>query len=79
MILQEMLRDEYAEGIIKGKSEGKAEGISEVILELLAEKGTLPDELRDKILSEKNLQRLKRWIHLALHAESIRQFMDSIQ
>lgn len=79
MILQEMLRDEYAEGIIKGKSEGKAEGISEVILELLAEKGTLPDELRDKILSEKNLQRLKRWIHLALHSESIRQFMDSIQ
>ena len=64
MILQEMLRDEYAEGII---------------LELLAEKGTLPDELRDKILSEKNLQLLKRWIHLALHSESIRQFMDSIQ
>lgn len=45
MILQDMLRDEYAEGII---------------LELLAEKGTLPDELRDKILSEKNLQLLKR-------------------
>ena len=34
--------------------------ISGIILELLAEKGTLPDELRDKILSEKNLQLLKR-------------------
>lgn len=70
MIFEEMLRDERAEG--------KAEGKAESILKLLEDIGNVSKNLQDKILQEKNLEVLDRWVRLAAKADSIEQFAGQI-
>lgn len=45
------------------------------VLELLEELGRIPEEIREKILSERNLEILKKWHKTAAKAESIEQFL----
>lgn len=75
MILEEMLRDERAEG----RAEGKAEGMAEAVLELLEDIGSIPNDLKEKILSSSDLELLRRWHKLAAKAESIEQFIKELQ
>ena len=56
MIFEEMLRDERAEGKAEGIAEGKAEAVLEMLLELMNDLGEIPDELRNRIASEKELE-----------------------
>ena len=70
MLFQEMLRDERAEG--------KAEGKAEDVIELLEEVGIVSDEVREKIMAEKNLETLKAWHKIAAKAESIDEFLKSM-
>lgn len=66
MIFQEMLREEYAEG--------KAEGV----LNLLEEQGEIYDDLRNRIISEKDLDVLKRWLKQAAKSESLEEFIEKM-
>ena len=68
MIFQEMLRDERAEGKIEGKVEG--------ILELLQELGTVPEELKNRIMSEKDLVVLSKLMKLAAKSDTIEEFVS---
>ena len=70
MILREMLRDERAEG--------KAEGKAEDILVLLQEIGTVSEQLQEKIVNEKDLSTLLKWLKLAVKSESIQQFEENM-
>ena len=70
MIFQEMLREEYAEG----KAEGKAQGV----LNLLEEQGEISDDLRNRIISEKDLDVLKRWLKQAAKSESLEEFIEKM-
>lgn len=54
--------------------EGKAEGKAETILEFLAETGSVPEALQQRILSEQDMDVLRRWLKLAVRAESIENF-----
>ena len=63
-------KEEYADG--------KAEGKIESIFELLEDLGEIPEELRTKILGEKDLQVLKKWIKLAAKVDSIEQFQEKL-
>lgn len=56
--------------------DGKAEGKAECILDLLVELGTVPAELHDRIMSEKDLDILANWFKQAAKAESLEQFMQ---
>ncbi len=71
MILQEMLRDEHAEG----KTEGKAESV----VELLRVICDVPKELEQKIMQEKNPKKLTQWLKSAAKAESLEQFFTEMQ
>lgn len=66
MILREMLRDERAEG--------KAEGKAESVIELLQEIGSVSSQLQERIINEKDMSLLLKWLKLAAKAESIQQF-----
>lgn len=83
MILEEMLREERmegkAEGRAEGKAEGKAEGQAEYILEVLENLGPVPEEQHDKIMEEHDLTVLKKWFLAAVKADSIEQFLKSMQ
>lgn len=82
MIFEEMLRDERAEGKAEGKAEGIAEGKTEAVLEMLLELmndlGEIPDELRNRIASEKDLETLKKWHRLAARSESLDEFLKKM-
>lgn len=58
----------------KSKAEGLAEGRASAIIELLEELGTVPDDIRDKIMKETDLDILKKWNKAAARADSIAQF-----
>ncbi|MBR3807094.1 MAG: Rpn family recombination-promoting nuclease/putative transposase [Lachnospiraceae bacterium] len=70
MILREMLRDERAEG--------KAEGKAESVIELLGEIGPVSDELREKIINEKDMSVLLKWLKLAAKSESVQKFEENM-
>ena len=82
MIFEEMLRDERAEGkaegIAEGKAEGKTEAVLEMLLELMKDLGEIPDELRNRITSEKDLETLKKWHRLAARSESLDEFLKKM-
>ena len=82
MIFEEMLRDERAEGkaegIAEGKAEGKTEAVLEMLLELMNDLGEIPDELRNRITSEKDLETLKKWHRLAARSESLDEFLKKM-
>ena len=65
-----MLREEY--------DEGKAEGKAEAVLNLLEELGEISDDLRVRIISEKDLDVLKRWLKQAVKSESIDEFIEKM-
>ena len=70
MTFEEMLKRREK----KGKAEGKAEGI----VELLEELGVIPDEVREKILGEKDLDVLTAWLRLAAKTNSIEDFQSKM-
>lgn len=52
----------------------KNEARTEAILDLLTVKGDVPDELRNKVLSQTDADILKKWILAAAKAESVEDF-----
>ena len=64
-----------AEGKREGRAEGKAEGKAEGILEFLEEIGPVSDELRERIMSETDLELLRRWLKQAAKADSVETFV----
>lgn len=70
MKLQLMLQDEHAEG--------RAEGRADSIVDILSLLGEVPENLRERIYQEVNMETLKKWICLAAKAESIEQFIKEM-
>ena len=66
MIFEEMLRDE------------RAEGKAEAVLELLEELREIPEDVHNRIMNEKNLETLSRWLRLAAKAETLEEFLDKM-
>ncbi len=58
----------------EGIAEGLAQGIAESVLQLLNDLSDIPDDLRDKILQETNLEALRQWLKAAAKADSIQDF-----
>lgn len=67
MLFKEMLDEE------------KAEGKAEAVIDLLSDLGMVPDELREKILEEKNLNILRVYLKKAAAAKSIEEFETLIK
>jgi hypothetical protein len=84
MSLFEYTVDEHLKWVAKenredGIAQGKVEGKVESILELLGDLGPISPELSQKIMTEKRIEVLSRWLKLAAKAESIAVFEQQIQ
>ena len=53
----------------------KAEGKAEFILELLEDIGTVPEDVKARILKERDLDTLGQWRRAAARAKSVEQFV----
>ena len=82
MLLEELLKDERAEGRLEGKAEGKlegkAEGKAESVLLLLQDLGSVSEELRNKILKEQDMDILLKYLKLAARVESMADFVKEM-
>ena len=79
MILEEFdLENHIAMEKEWSKEEGKAEGKAEAILEILSELGQVPGELRMKIMDEKDLEVLRKWLKLVCKTISVEEFAKQI-
>jgi hypothetical protein len=69
---EEGLARGLAEGLAHGRHEGVVDGVQRSLLQLLAARGIALDEgYRARILEERDLQRLERWLARAVHAASL--------
>ena len=59
-------------------AEGKAEGKAESIILLLKEKGSLPKEIEQKIIMEKDENLLNEWLISAAASDSIEKFIKEV-
>ncbi|MCM1160174.1 MAG: hypothetical protein NC412_03030, partial [Roseburia sp.] len=73
-----LIEEGMERGREEGKLEGRLEGKAEALLELLEESGDIPIKIKEKILAEKDMETLKRWIKLAANVESIQQFLTAM-
>ena len=60
------------------KNEGKIEGKIEAIFDCLEELGTIPEELRERIEKETDLEQIKKWFKAALKSNSIEDFIEKM-
>ena len=58
----------------EGKALERQTGKAESIIELLKELGPVPEELRKKIMKERDAETLKGWLKLAAKAASVEDF-----
>lgn len=63
----------------KGKAEGITEGIAETVLTFLEVYGTVPEDVRERILSERHIEVLKDWTKLAAQVDSVEEFVSKMQ
>ena len=73
-VLADIGQERYEEGKAEGIAEGKMEGIAESVLELLGEYCEVPEDLKNTIQSEADIDTLSRWLKLAARSDSIESF-----
>ena len=74
MLLEEMMRNEKLEG----REEGRREMILQCLLSLLESRFCTSAELKEKIVSETDLDKLNAWFQLSLKAASIEEFEENM-
>ena len=79
VILTEFDEELYRQLVYKeGREDGEAAGRRRDVLELLEELGPVPEELREKIMSQENQDVLSRWLKAAARAESLQGFAEKM-
>ena len=74
MWLELALRDERIAGRAEGRAEGELFGLAQGVLDLLQELGDVPEELRERILSIRDVEELQKLLKIAARADSIDAF-----
>ena len=69
-------KEEYEDGKAEGRTEGRISGIAESIIKLLEDLGKVSEELQTRIMTEKDLQVLSKWLKLAARVDSIDVFRE---
>lgn len=74
MTVEEMFKRKQKKWLAEGVVTGKAQSV----MELLEDLGTVPDEIKEKILNERNPEILSRWHKAAAKADSIEEFLKKM-
>ena len=74
MLLEEMMRNERQEVKLEGNPEGK----QEFLLTALESKFSVPSEIKEKIMSETDTEKLELWFQLSLKVSSLEEFKQNM-
>ena len=74
--LGQMLVDD---GIFQGMSLGMSQGKAEAILEILDIKGFISEDVRQRIIAEKDGSVLTKWIRVAMASDTAEEFKRQMQ
>jgi hypothetical protein len=67
----------YAQGFAEGLAEGRAEARARNVLTVLRARGlAVPDAIRERILSQKDPERLQHWLEKAVVAPTAAAVLD---
>ncbi len=70
-------RKYVAQGRAEGRTEGRTEEAARAVLTVLRARGlVVPDAARDRILAQKDPERLERWLEKAAVAASVAAVLD---
>ena len=69
-------KEGYEEGHAEGHASGLREGRASDVLTILEQKGIVPADIRERILSQKDEAVLKEWLLAAASAEDIKAFCE---
>ncbi len=79
MLTELLMQAERRAGRAEGRAEGRTEDRKDSILESLSEFGIVPDELRDRIMNEQSMDKLKTWTKLIMRVDSIEEFVERME
>ncbi|HEX7182851.1 MAG TPA: hypothetical protein VF756_13490, partial [Thermoanaerobaculia bacterium] len=66
-----------AEGLVEGLTKGRTEEAARAVLTVLQVRGiAVPDDIRERILAQKDPERLERWLEKAAVATSAAAILD---
>ena len=68
--------DEYIMRI--SEERGEARGKAETLLMILESKGKVPEDLRNRILAERDSEKLDEWVKLALSCSDIQEYLKAL-
>lgn len=70
-------RKYVAQGRAEGRAEGRTEEAARAVLTVLRARGfAVPEAVRERILAEKDPERLERWLEKAAVAASVNAVLD---
>lgn len=72
---QMLVNDGIAQGLTQGMSQGKAEAV----VEILNIKGMISDDLKQRIVTEKDVDVLTKWIRIAMVSNTAEEFQKQMQ
>ena len=75
----EALRELFADELKERENLGIEQGKADDVLELLGELGQVPEQLRIRVTSQKDVSILSAWLKLAARADSIEEFLERIE
>ena len=82
MLMELLMRDQRragkAEGLAEGLAKGEAKGKAESVLEFLSDYGAINSELSEQIMTERDMDTLKRWVKLSAQVTSIEEFIEKM-
>ena len=78
LMMSYQYRGDFAKRYVaQGRAEGRAEGTAHSLLTVLRVRGiAVPDAVRERILAEKDPERLERWLEKAAVASSVAAILD---
>ena len=74
--IDDMIKDAKEEGRIEGNIEGRIRGKAEDIFALLEELGVIPEDVKERIMEQKDMSILNNWLKMAAKADNMDMFVS---
>ena len=76
---QMLVNDGIAQGLTQGITQGMSQGKAEAVLEILNIKGMISADLKQRIVTEKDVDVLTKWIRLAMVSNTAEELQKQMQ